>query len=548
MKQLKKSLAYVLAFITVFSSFTILPSEFWGLADVSAVDLQAEKPTAIETQKTETAVSEYYPIRTYKEDGFTYTFINDNEVQIMSYKGTNKDLVIPDFTTGSEDSTLTNRKVVAIAYDADMPTNLTSLTFGKNLKYIGAYSFRGNTLLKKLDFSACVDLHTIDICAFKNNTSVTSVTFPENLRTIGENSFENCDNITEINVKSNLHLIIENYAFSDCDKLLTANVEFGDKGGALWAGAFGLNKNLHTINIEGDKDIVIEDFAFIECPNLKDITLGKGIITILDQAFLDTLNVNSIKILGENLEHMDTLFSDKSKCTIYCYENTKTHTTLINSGFTNIKFFEKEICTTDIKVNGTSIDNFNLGTKEYTAYVDDVAKVNIVPTIKQTYANYKVTNENNVYTLDILDENKNIVDTYKITVEKKAPEPKYTVIGDVTLTLDKISATKVSGNIALPKGTYRLKLALENVEFGYSKRVKDYCSVTLSEKYKGFITLDTTGGTYTFQFDKNTKKLIIKHDSYLPNEYLIGDLNTILKPVGDRPLSIGTQQLQAGTY
>ncbi|MEE1153848.1 MAG: hypothetical protein UH241_01695, partial [Acutalibacteraceae bacterium] len=35
---------------------------------------------------------------------------------------------------------------------------------------------------------------------------------------------------------------------------------------------------------------------------------------------------------------------------------------------------------------------------------------------------------------------------------------------------------------------------------------------------------------------------------YLPNEYLIGDLNTILKPVGDRPLSIGTQQLQAGTY
>ena len=150
MKQLKKSLAYVLAFITVFSSFTILPSEFWGLADVSAVDLQAEKPTAIETQKTETAVSEYYPIRTYKEDGFTYTFINDNEVQIMSYKGTNKDLVIPDFTTGSEDSTLTNRKVVAIAYDADMPTNLTSLTFGKNLTYIGAYSFRGNTLLKKL--------------------------------------------------------------------------------------------------------------------------------------------------------------------------------------------------------------------------------------------------------------------------------------------------------------------------------------------------------------------------------------------------------------
>ena len=203
-----------------------------------------------------------------------------------------------------------------------------------------------------------------------------------------------------------------------------------------------------------------------------------------------------------------------------------------------------ELYPTDIKINGVSISNFKADKKSYTYYTKDLNNINIVPEFSKANVKYEVTVKDNVYTLNIFDENKYSVFTYKITAQDFG----YTVIGDVTLMLNSISATKVGGSVALPKGTYRLKLAKGDIEFGYSKRVTDYCSVTLSDKYKGFITLDTTGGTYTFQFDTKTNKLIIKHDKNMPNEYLIGDIDTILKPVGDRPLSIGTQQLPKGTY
>ncbi|MEF2919293.1 MAG: hypothetical protein U0O22_02350, partial [Acutalibacteraceae bacterium] len=128
-------------------------------------------------------------------------------------------------------------------------------------------------------------------------------------------------------------------------------------------------------------------------------------------------------------------------------------------------------------------------------------------------------------------------------------EHNYTVTGDVTLMLNNISATKVGGSIALPAGTYKLKIAKGEKLFGYNKVVADYCNgLTLNPKFTSYITLNATGGVYTFQFDIVTNKLVIKYDSNLPKEYLIGDIDTILKPMGNRPLSIGTQQLPAGTY
>ena len=46
MKKVKQTISYVLVFLIVFSSFTILPSEFFHFADVSAADVQTEKSNA----------------------------------------------------------------------------------------------------------------------------------------------------------------------------------------------------------------------------------------------------------------------------------------------------------------------------------------------------------------------------------------------------------------------------------------------------------------------------------------------------------------------
>ena len=79
MKMTKKPISYLLVFLMVFSSFTILPSEFWGWANVSAVE-----------EATKDAM--------YTEGDFTYSIINDNEVELVSYNGTSTDVVIPDVT------------------------------------------------------------------------------------------------------------------------------------------------------------------------------------------------------------------------------------------------------------------------------------------------------------------------------------------------------------------------------------------------------------------------------------------------------------------
>ena len=88
MKKLKQAVSYVLVFLTVFSSFTILPSEFFHSAFVSAADILTGQSGAEET---------------YTEGDFTYSLINNyTEVKIVSYNGKSTDVVIPDVVTGGE--------------------------------------------------------------------------------------------------------------------------------------------------------------------------------------------------------------------------------------------------------------------------------------------------------------------------------------------------------------------------------------------------------------------------------------------------------------
>ncbi|MEF2918981.1 MAG: hypothetical protein U0O22_00750, partial [Acutalibacteraceae bacterium] len=84
---------------------------------------------------------------------------------------------------------------------------------------------------------------------------------------------------------------------------------------------------------------------------------------------------------------------------------------------------------------------------------------------------------------------------------------------------------------------------------GYKKTVTNSSNgLTFKKTYGSFVTLNATGGTYTFQVNVDTNTLVIKYDSKLPKEYLVGDINTILSPVNGKPLAIGTTYLEAGTY
>ncbi|MEF2919714.1 MAG: hypothetical protein U0O22_04500 [Acutalibacteraceae bacterium] len=125
----------------------------------------------------------------------------------------------------------------------------------------------------------------------------------------------------------------------------------------------------------------------------------------------------------------------------------------------------------------------------------------------------------------------------------------YSVTGDIELKLTPCGTNKVRGTIVLQPGTYKFKLNNYGTLLGYGKTFTDSTKgLTFKSTFSSFCTINATGGTYTFQVSTDKNALVVNYDSNLPEEYLVGDINTILTPVAGKPLAIGATYLEAGTY
>lgn len=153
---IKRAVSFVLVFMTVFSVFTILPSEVFHTAYVKAAEMFSSE-TGASTQET------------YTTDDFTYTLIDEySKVQILSYIGSDTDVVIPD--------RIDNKKVTSIADSAFREKSITSVVFGQYVESIGNYAFYGCQSLSKLDFSKS-SVKTIGSYAFVMDKSITTLEF-----------------------------------------------------------------------------------------------------------------------------------------------------------------------------------------------------------------------------------------------------------------------------------------------------------------------------------------------------------------------------------
>ena len=118
-------------------------------------------------------------------------------------------------------------------------SSLTSVTFHNNVTAIGDYAFYGCRSLTGVTIPDSVT--TIGGSAFRNCSSLTSITFHNNVTTIGDYAFYGCDSLTSITIPNSVTTIGGN-AFGNCENLksiyitdLTAwcNIEFG-QGGSLY--------------------------------------------------------------------------------------------------------------------------------------------------------------------------------------------------------------------------------------------------------------------------------------------------------------------------
>ena len=299
---IKRAVSFVLVFMTVFSVFTILPSEVFHTAYVKAAEMFSSE-TGASTRET------------YTTDDFTYTLIDEySKVKILSYIGSDTDVVIPD--------RIDNKKVTSIADRAFLEKSITSVVFGQYVESIGNHAFYSCQSLNKLDFSKS-SVKTIGNYAFASNKVLESVEFPDSLESIGDGAFTTYTNGSYVENKlksvkfgkglktigdnafycnrklTNIVFTGENltsigsYAFEDCDSLTELNLK-GNGETVIDSCAFCGNDALKKISLAGIK--TIDNNAFQNCGDLNSVNFGEGLLSIGSYAFYNCPNIETVSL------------------------------------------------------------------------------------------------------------------------------------------------------------------------------------------------------------------------------------------------------------
>lgn len=412
---IKRAVSFVLVFMTVFSVFTILPSEVFHTAYVKAAEMFSSE-TGASAQET------------YTTDDFTYTLIDEySKVQILSYIGSDTDVVIPD--------RIDNKKVTSIADSTFREKSITSVVFGQYVESIGNYAFYSCQSLSKLDFSKS-SVKTIGDYAFTVCKSLESIEFPDSLESIGYSAFsaytygyrgsyvasslksvkfgsglksiadyaffENRalntvkftgDALTSIGRESFYNIAITEldlsgadasigtYAFYSCNSLETVklsgvktigqnafyncrkltSVELSENLTTIESGAFQSCVALKNIEIP-DSVTTIGDNSFKDCTELETVTIGKGCTSVTASAFTADFNLVKFDVSedNENYTSVDGVLYNKEKTAVVCYPKSLSGEYVIPDTVTSIEKAAFENCNKLSKITiGSGVETVN---------------------------------------------------------------------------------------------------------------------------------------------------------------------------------------------
>ena len=179
---------------------------------------------------------EGYPTANCPDD-FFYT-VSEGQATITDYQGCG-DIVIP--------SEIDGMPVVSIGDVAFREnTSLTSVTIPDSVTSIGVSTFYGCSGLTSVNIPNSVT--SIGGSAFHNCSALTSVTIPNSVTSIGQRAFYNCSALTSVIIPNSVTIIRE-FLFYGCSGLTSITIP--------------------------NKVIVIQDFAFYGCSGLTSVTIGK---------------------------------------------------------------------------------------------------------------------------------------------------------------------------------------------------------------------------------------------------------------------------------
>ena len=162
------------------------------------------------------------------------------------------------------------------------------------VKYIDDYFF-GDYAPEVKSFDELqyfVNVTSILSSAFRDCSSLTSITIPESVTSIGHGAFSGCSSLTSITIPEGV-TSIGNYAFRDCSSLTSITIPEGVISIEQWV--FSGCSSLTSINIpEGVTSISWS--AFSCCSSLTSITFPESVVSIEGHAFYGCSSLSSITI------------------------------------------------------------------------------------------------------------------------------------------------------------------------------------------------------------------------------------------------------------
>lgn len=185
---------------------------------------------------------------------------------------------------------------------------------------IGGYAFRNCTSLSSISLPNSVT--SVGSCMCQNCYSLSSISIPSGLGSLGSNAFSACYSLKSVSLPPNL-FDYGTYAFSSCCSLESISLPRSVNiiGGNSFAGC----SLLSSVTIP-DSIAQIGNYAFSSCYSLKSVSMPNSVSTIGTYAFQACYSLKSISI-SSNLNSIST----------YTFSGCWTLTSLtIPSGITSI--------------------------------------------------------------------------------------------------------------------------------------------------------------------------------------------------------------------
>ena len=188
-------------------------------------------------------------------------------------------------TTPYETTTF-GANIVSNTYDA--VKECWVIKFDSKVTTIGDAAFRNCSSLTSVTIPDSVT--AIGNQAFAYCSSLTSVTIPDSVTTIGNNAFYGCRSLESVTIPESV-TSIGYQAFYDCNKLTSVTIP--DSVTTIGSSAFRYCSSLTSVTI-GDSVTTIGNNAFQYCDSLTSVTIPDSVTTIGNYAFRYCYSLTSV--------------------------------------------------------------------------------------------------------------------------------------------------------------------------------------------------------------------------------------------------------------